>query len=166
MFYRSGWLRCVSFKYRYLRFGVRAGVLGVSLLYIIFYYYLILYSSLLLFFCSFLSHLPLFLPLSSSFLPILISLVFPPNPLPLFPTSSSHSSLLSSFLSSSLSSDLSHLSPILILPLIYSLPIPLIYLLFYSSFLLPSLTSSHSFYTCRCLLLDTYISDSSPNQQF
>ena len=39
--------------------------------------------------------------------------------------------------------------------LFYSIPpppFPSIYLLFYS----------HSFYTCRCLLLDTYISDSSP----
>ena len=36
-------------------------------------------------------------------------------------------------------------------------------------FLYPSHLSSfpsHSKYTCRCLLLDTYISDSSPNQEF
>ena len=111
----------------------------ILLYYIIYYsYYYILYYALLL----------LLIYLLFLLLPILLFYLLPSSQQLI------HSIRVGTYitlfiLSSDLSSVLSSSPPFPPPP-----PFPSIYLLFYS----------HSFYTCRCLLLDTYISDSSPNQ--
>ena len=170
MFYRSGWLRCVLFKYAviclclrfragewllfevcrilWLGFSVRVVfdvrclriyvyIILLLLLYIIIHTYTYTIITLLLYIILYLSLLFSSLLFYSS-IPSLPISSFPP---PCLYSSSSYSS---SYYPQS------PISPILLSHSHSFPPSPLIFLLYSPS--------QYSFYTCRCLLLDTYIS--------